>query len=243
MIRLRKAIAIGALLALGWLLATLDRGSYGVNPGLAVAGKVLLVPLGVTVVGLALDRPWARWLALAGAVAVLPWALFFTFGLPPGVPLAQQIVALIASGLLLASLTGGAMFERFEGRVATDWSGARMGLVRWTLILNLASAIGLFVFLSVYRHHVGWHVILPSLLLLSLVVGLLLLARQRTSGLLLVALACVLFVPAAAFFALRETTWEGGVRIFAASFLPGIIAGWACLVVFAGPVWRAMRSE
>ena len=149
MILLRKVIAIGALLALGGLIVTLERGAYGVNPGLVVATRVLLLPLGVTIVGLALEKHWGRWMALAAAVAVLPWAAYLTFGLPPGVPLMQQSVALVASALLLVTLLGRSMFERYEGRAPTDWSGPRMGLVRWTLILNLASAVGLLVFVAV----------------------------------------------------------------------------------------------
>jgi hypothetical protein len=242
MIRLRKAIAIGALLALGGLIVTLERGSYGVNPRLVGATRMLLIPLGATIFGLALDKYWARWLALASAVAVLPWAVYLTFGLPPGVPLAQQSIALVSSALLLVTLSGRAMFERYEGRAATDWSGPRMGLVRWTLILNLASTVGLFLFVAMYRYRVGWHVALPAALLVGLVAGVLLLARQKTMGLLLVALSCILFVPAGAFFVWKESSYAGGARIFAAGFLPGILAGWACLFAFGKPVWRALRA-
>jgi len=242
MILIRKTIAIGALFALGGLMVTLERGAYGVNPGLVVATKVLLFPLGIAIVGLALERHWGRWLGLAAAVAVLPWATFLTFGLPAGVPLMQQAIALVASGSLLVALTGRAMFGRYEGRAATDWSGPRMGLVRWTLILNLASAVGLFVFVSVYRYRIDWHVAVPAVLLAGLVAGVLLLAKQKTVGLLLVALCCVLFIPAGAFFVWMESSWAGGARVFAASFLPGVLAGWACLIAFGKPVWRTLRS-
>jgi hypothetical protein len=242
MILLRKTIAIGALLTLGALIVGLERGAYGVNPGLVVATKVLLIPLGIAIVGLVLEKHWGRWMGLAAAVAVLPWAIYLTFGLPPGVPLMQQTVALVASASLLLVLTGRAMFGRYEGRAATDWSGPRMGLVRWTLILNLASAVGLFVFVSVYRYRIDWHVAVPAVLLAGLVAGVLLLAKQKTVGLLLVALCCVLFIPAGAFFVWVESSWAGGARIFAASFLPGVLAGWACLIVFGKPVWRTLRS-
>jgi hypothetical protein len=117
-----------------------------------------------------------------------------------------------------------------------------MGLVRWTIILNIAAAVGLFVFVAVYQYRIEWHVVLPAVLLVGLVLGVLLLARQKTGGLLLVALSCVLFVPAAVLFVWKESSYAGGVRIFAMSFLPGIVAGWACLFAFGGPVWRALRS-
>ena len=124
MIRLRKTLAVVALAALGGLIVTLERGAYGVNPGLVVATRVLLLPLGITVIGLLLDKYWGRWLALAAAVAVLPWALVLTFGLPPGAPLTQQRIALLAAVLLLVSLLGRNMFERYEGHAPTDWSGS-----------------------------------------------------------------------------------------------------------------------
>ncbi len=199
MIRLRKVIAVVALLALGGLIVTLERGAYGVNPRLVVATRVLLFPLGITVIGLALDRYWGRWLALAAAVVVLPWALVLTFGLPAGAPLMQQGIALAAAVLLFVTLLGRDMFEHYEGQAPTDWSGPRMGLVRWTVILNIAAAVALFIFLSVYRIRIEWYAVMPAILLVGLIVGVLLLARQKTAGLLLVALSCVLFPGGRAF--------------------------------------------
>jgi hypothetical protein len=238
----RQTIAILALLSLVGLIVTLERGSYGVDPRLVVATRLLLIPLGLTILGLALEKFWSRWLALAGAIAVFPWALVLTFGLPRGAPLMQQTIALVASLVLLVSLSGRAMFERYEGNSATDWNGPRMGLVRWTIILNLASALGLFLFVVVYRYAIEWHVAIPAVLLAGLVVGVLLLARQKTAGLLLVALSCVLFVPAGAFFVWKEASHTGEIYLFAAAFLPGIIAGWACLFAFGRPMWRVLRA-
>ena len=243
MIQLRKVVAVGALLALAGLIWTLERGSYGVNPRLVIATRVLLIPLGAAIVGLALEKYWGRWMALAAAVVVLPWAVFLTFGLPPGVPMMQQTIALVASALLLATLSGRAMFERYEGRSATDWSGPRMGLVRWTIILNISSAVALFLFVAVYRYTIEWYVAFPAVLIVALMAGVLLLARQKTLGLVLVALSCVLFVPAAVLFVWKESTYAGGVRVFAMSFIPGVLAGWACLFAFGGPVRRALRSD
>lgn len=242
MVLIRKTVAILALAALGGLIVTLERGSYGVNPRLVVFTRVLLVPLACTMIGLALDKVWSRWLALAAAVAVLPWAIVLTFGLPGGVPLMQQTIALVASLLLLASLPGRAMFQRYEGKAKMDWSGPRMGLVRWTIILNLASVLGLFMFVTLYRTSIEWHVAIPAVLLFGLVIGVLLLGLQRTVGLLLVAISCVLFVPAGTYFVWKEATYTGEVYLFAASFLPGIMAGWACLFAFGKPVWHALRT-
>ena len=165
MVLVRKVTAILALTALGGVLVTLVRGSYGVNPRLVVVTRVLLLPLVLTMIGLALEKAWSRWLALAGAGAVLPWAVVLTFGLPSGAPLLQQTIVLIASLLLLVNLPGRAMFERYEGRAKMDWSGPRMGLVRWTIILNLASVLGLFLFVSLYRYAIEWHAAIPVVLL------------------------------------------------------------------------------
>jgi hypothetical protein len=242
MILIRKTIALLSLAAFGGLILTLERGYYGVNPRFVLVAYALLLPLGLTMLGLALGKVWGRWLALAGAVAVLPWAAVLTFGLPAGVPLTQQIIALVASLLLLLSMPGQVMFEHFEGRTERDWSGPRMALVRWTIILNIASAIGLLLFVAVYRYAIEWHVAIPAVLLLGLVAGVSLLARQMTVGLLLVAFACVLFVPAGTYFVWKEASYTGEVYLFAAVFLPGVVAGWACLFVFGRPIWRALSS-
>ena len=242
MVLIRKTLAILALAALGGLIITLERGSYGVNPRLVVFTRVLLVPLVLTIIGLALDRVWSRWLALAAAVAVLPWAVVLTFGLPGGVPLMQQTIALVASLLLLASLSGRAMFDGYEGKAKMDWIGPRMGLVRWTIILNLASVLGLFMFVTLYRTSIEWHVAIPAVLLFGLVVGVLLLGLQKTLGLLLVAITCVLFLPAGTYFVWKEASYTGEIYLFAAAFLPGVIAGWACLLAFGKPILYALRA-
>jgi len=117
-----------------------------------------------------------------------------------------------------------------------------MALVRWTIILNIASAIGLLLFVAVYRYAIEWHVAIPGVLLVGLVAGVSLLARQMTFGLLLVALSCVLFVPSGTFFVMKEASHTGEMYLFAAAFLPGVIAGWACLFAFGRPIWKALRT-
>ena len=76
----------------------------------------------------------------------------------------------------------------------------------------------------------------------GLVVGVLLLGFQKTIGLLLVAVSCVLFVPAGTYFVWKEASYTGEVYLFAATFLPGVIAGWACLFAFGKPIWNALRA-
>ncbi len=69
MVLIRKTVAILALAALGGLIVILERGSYGVSPRLVVLTRVLLVPLVLTMIGLALDKVWSRCLSFSAAVA------------------------------------------------------------------------------------------------------------------------------------------------------------------------------
>ncbi len=69
MVLIRKTVAILALAALGGLIVTLERGSYGVSPRLVVFTRVLLVPLVLTMIGLALDKVSSRCLSFSAAVA------------------------------------------------------------------------------------------------------------------------------------------------------------------------------
>lgn len=69
MVLIRKTVAILALAALGGLIVILERGSYGVSPRLVVFTRVLLVPLVLTLIGLALDKVWSRCLSFSAAVA------------------------------------------------------------------------------------------------------------------------------------------------------------------------------
>jgi hypothetical protein len=183
-------------------------------------------------------------MALAAGIAVLPWATALTLGPDYGMPVTRPTIALIASLLLIASVTGKVMFEGYEGRAHTvDWNGRRMSLVRWTIICNLASALALYLFVGAYDYSIKWHLTVMAALLLGLVVGVLLLAHQRTIGLLLVALCCVCFVPVGVDFVWTEATYAGEAILFAAVFAPGIITGWASLFVFAKPLWEAVRGN
>jgi hypothetical protein len=245
MVRLRQTIAIAALLTLGGLIVTSSRpGSIGVYQREALAFWLLLLPLAVTVVGLILGRYWSRWLALAGGIAVLPWAVAITFGPRYGIPLTRPAVALAASALLLWAMLGRGMFERYEGRVGdVNWRGPRMSLVRWTIICNIASILALYVFVAAYQYRIGWHLGLMAAPLFVLIVGVWLLAHQKTIGLLLVAAACILFVPAGAYFVWTEASYTGEAILFGAIFAPGVLTGWASLLAFSRPLLAALRGH
>ena len=169
---IRRILAVVALVALASLALLLTPRSAAGPPGserLGVAIVLLLLPLGWAIVGLLMRRPAGRWLGLAVGIAVLPWAMAFVLGPSYGKPTWPQWVALAASLTLLVGLTGRTMFEAHEGRAEVDWSGARMGLLRWTLVFNTASAFSLFLFVMAYDADFGSFVAVGAWLLLGLV--------------------------------------------------------------------------
>lgn len=242
--RVRKTLALVALLALGTLIVmTPSRNGVESNGQVGVAVRVLLLPLAVTVVGLARGQYWSRWVALAIALAVLPWATVLALTSGEGDFRTRAAIALIASLLLLLSLLGRSMYDRYEGTARqVDWSGRRMSLVRWTIVFNLASLLNLYLFISVYRYRVEWHAVIPALVLGGLILGLWLLARQKTVGILVVGLSGLLFLPAGAYFVWKEATYPGESILFAALFLPGILAAGTTVLAFGGSMYRYFRD-
>jgi hypothetical protein len=240
---MRKAVAVAALLALGGLVVVLSpRTALDGYGRFELAVTALLVPLVIAVAGIVLETFWARWLALAIGVAVLPWGLVLTV-VPLGMPRLRQAVALGAALLLLLSLAGRTMMARYEGRSeTTDWSGRRMAVVRWTIICNIASILFLYLFTAVYDYRVDWVLAVPAALMFGMIGGVVLLARGKTLGLLALAVCCLLLVPAGTYFVWTEANHLGEVFLFALSFLPGILTGLASLVVFGGPMWRFLRA-
>lgn len=248
-ITLSRLVLAGVCLAvLGGLVVMIARGggeSLSVRPGRREwAIWSLLAPLSLTALGLVRRSVWGRWSGLAIGIAVVPWAFALTFGPTYGQPVTRQAVAFTAAVLLFLALLGKPMFAEFEGRTGNmDWTGRLMGLVRWTIICNLASALSLYLFVTIYDYRVGWLAVIPALILSGLIGGVLLLAHQKTVGLLLVALSCVLFVPAGTYFVWREARDPLEALLFFVVFGPGIATGWASLVAFGRPVWQYLRAE
>jgi hypothetical protein len=242
---LRRALAVlalTALVALALMLAPRDGTGPPGSERLGIAIILLLLPLAWAAIGLLLRRPSGRWLGLAVAIAVLPWAIAFVLGPSYGAPTWPQWVALAASLTLLLTLTGRRMFEAHEGRVDLDWSGSRMGLLRWTIIFNAASAFALYLFVMAYDADTGGFMVVGAWLLLGLVLGVWLLAHQKTVGLLVLTLACVAFIPLGALFLDREAHSPEEAWLLVALFLPGVLMGWASLIAFGRPVLRFLRS-
>ena len=245
MIRLRSALAVAALATLGVLVVILAPRTAEGPPGgerLGIAIFLMLLPLVWALVGLIVRRPAGRWLGWAIGIAVLPWAAAFTLGPSYGASVWPAQVALAASLTLILALTGRGMFDAYEGRLEVDWSGFRMGILRWTIIFNAASAFALYLFVMAYDADLGGFVAVGAWLLLGLVAGVWLLAHQKTVGLLILALCCFAFVPLGILFLEREAHSPEEAWLLVAVFLPGLLMGWASLVTFGRPMLRFLRS-
>jgi hypothetical protein len=244
MIKLRQWMAVAALTMLAVLIVTASRsGIAGNTDRLVLALRVLLVPLVITMGGVLASRAWGRWAALAAGLAVLPWSTAFVLTADPMIPLTPPVLALTASLALLGSLSGRAMVDHFEGETHLMALPSPLGrVVRWTVIGNVAAAIVLYFFVAAYEYRVSWRMAIPGLLLLGLVVGVLLLARGRTLGLVLVGGSCVLFVPAGGYFVWTEAASIAEAMLFIVAVLPGVVMGWVSVVVFGKPLWRFARA-
>ena len=242
---IRQAVATFALITLGYLLITTPTGELQSTLGYEQLGlKLLLLPLACSVIGLFKGAYWSRWLALSAGIAVFPWAFVLTFLGEGVVPVVRPAIALISSSLLLCSLPGKVMFERYEGRFSVlKWQGLRMGLIRWAIICNGASILSLYLFVSAYQYRVAWHLFAMLSLLVSLMIGTLLLSQQIVMGLVVVALCCISFGPAGLYFIAREATYTGEAVLFIAIFSPGILTGLAVLLAFWNPIRKALLTD
>ena len=245
MLNFRKAIAILALLTFAGLIVTFEPvGPPGLNGGLRTAGLALLWPLAACIGAVAWNRPLGRWVALASAIAVLPWATVLTFGPTYGAPIVRQAIALVAALVLLGSLSGDRVYGVFEGRAqGIDWRAPKMSLVRGAIICNLASILTLFFFVVAYEPRGGTRLVGLGLLMLGLAVGVFALAYQKAFGLVLVALCCAAFIPVGANFVAREAVGAAEAILFAVVFTPGLVTGLACLIAFARPIWIRLKAS
>lgn len=245
MTRLRTVMAVAALVALGALALRFAPRAGSGPPGserVGMAILLLLLPLAWAAVGLVLRRAAGRWIGLSVGVAVLPWATAFAIGPSYGAPTWPAWVALAASLTLLLTLTGRRMFDAHEGRLDVDWSSPRMGILRWTIIFNAASALALYLFVMAYDADLGGFVTVGIWLLLGLLLGVWLLAHQKTFGLLILAACCVAFLPLGTLFLQREAHSPEEAWLLVAVFLPGVLMGWASLIAFGRPMLRFLRS-
>jgi len=245
----RKVVAV-ALMAgsAGRLVALISGSRFGTDEAGLVAVAVVLV---VGTVALAIGAWWARLLALAwgGSAAIMA-----------GVALASDVPSmlpyLVGALVLLGCLAGKAMFDRYEGTAPPpiDWTQPGMGVVRAAVVTNLCGFLGgvafapaLFAFQSGRGYlHQPTHSPDPTALLAigltlaaTMLVGVVLLAKQRTAGLLVVVLAAV-GLPLALIS--NPGALDGGAApVFAGLFGPGILCGWIALGRYLPRMIRFLR--
>jgi hypothetical protein len=234
MVGARKVASVAALLVFaGLIVRAVNPGSPLTQGRFETSMWFLMVPLGLTALGVFRERAWGRWLALGAAVAVLPWAAVLTA--TPFMARAAPVAALVACLVLLVSLTGPTVAERFEGP-------DRIPLISWTIICNVASVLVLYLFVGAYDYPVGWHAGVTGALLLALILGTLRLAAGKTLGLLVVGLCAALLVPTGSYFVAREAVHAGEAFLLVAVFLPGILTAAACIARFGRPIWQVLRD-
>lgn len=85
-------------------------------------------------------------------------------------PTVRALLAVVASLLLIVSVSGSTMVKHYEGRAKeVDWLDCRMALVSWAIACNLAAILALYVFVFAYRASTVGVAIIPALLLIGLV--------------------------------------------------------------------------
>jgi hypothetical protein len=234
----RKVLA-GLLMAgsVVCLVAGLMRaGVNGENAGVAVIATALLLGM----LGLAQGAWWGRIVPLAWSWGV---AAVSTLALVLGAPRVWLVLA--GALVLIACLSGKEMFARYEGQAPPplDWTRPGMRLVRTAVIANVyAFLVAVALVPALTTDHScelnGFHPQQAAACLAMAAIllgGLVLLARQRTVGLFLVAVS-VVGLPLT-LVALEDES----VLLCAVAFGPGIICGWMALARFVPGMIRLLR--
>jgi hypothetical protein len=208
-------------------------------------------------VGLALSWWWARMLSISLALALLYPVVISAADPAVDLDVSQLHPLQIAWAVaLLACLRGPAFLALHEGRQAgMDWRARGMGALWWAIVLNGVTLMLLPLHLiGAWQHWADcfqthyptinqqasayWpSVVLAVLLLVSL--GLL--AWQKTAGLLLTAVVSVVF-PLVIMATLRRPFSAPDARQVLLIPVPGLLAAWLALGLWAKPTWRLLRS-
>jgi hypothetical protein len=245
--RLRKGAAV--FLMGGSAVALLALFVWG-RPALDTSGLlVVAAALVVGTVALARGAWWGRIVPIAWSTSVAVLSV---------VALTRNLYGfggLLAGAILLrACLAGKAMFARHEGQAPPelDWTRPGMRLVRAAVTANLGAFLGgvTYAMAMFYEpppvpccfgpcHHHHFPTV-PFCVCLamsaSMLVGVVLLARQRTAGLLLAAVSA-LAVPVV-LISSRHVLGE-----WALIFGPGIVCGWLVLGRFLPAMARFLRGS
>jgi hypothetical protein len=262
--RLRRIAAIVLLAAVAafWLAALVSALLRPSTIGLFYVGPAWVAPLQhglafslvlAAIVGLARSWWWARMWTFSLAFAALA-QVFINYLSFPSVRELSLVTGWAAA--LLVCLAGRRFRAHHEARTAgLDWEAPGMGVLWWAIVLNGATMVLLpLKLIAAWQISVGcfgphhgpidhqapayWPSVLVAGLLL---VGLLLLARQKTAGLLLTASASVA-LPLVLAQTLRESFSLFDARMELLPAVPGLLAAWLALGVWARPLWRLLRS-
>ncbi len=238
MARFRIGLGLAALVVLGIVFATVNDGS---TPMVTLAFWALSILTAITAIGLVRARYLARWMAIALGWSVLPIAGAIMLD-PPARSDVRPLVTLLAGATIFVALLGRSMFAAFEGRSSThDWSGGRMGLVRWAIIANLATSLSLSLATLQWQSMPGKVVVWCGSFALILLLSIGLLARQKTLGILLLAVGCVGILGSGSYFMVSDAApWEA-VMLLSLMFGPGVVLGSAVLVAYAKPILAFVR--
>lgn len=238
---IRKTAAVIGLIAFAALILSLAPTSSAGSPDRATLAMWGLLPvLGVALGGIARGGAWARWLALGGAVAVLPWALLLTIA-PLGLPVGRPSVALAASLAILCGLARPS--SACPGSARSSGPEFRLReLVGWTVAANIASILALYLFAVAFDFRAGWQVAVVGTFLALLLFGVVALGRGKTAGVLALALTSLgLLVTGGAYLA-PEANHIGELLLLGAAFLPGIVMSAALVCALGRSLGRVVRG-
>jgi hypothetical protein len=267
-VKLRRAAAIALLASytawwmsnLGWALDGRPRRRAGMAftwiahdwvPHLQ-CGFALALTLAATL-GLARRSWWARMLSISLALDVLLVAIRSSVNW--GVRI-DGLVQLGWAAAVLACLRGPAFLSLYEGQrtAGGDWNARGMRAVWWAIVLNGVPLVEVSIMLiDAWQQRSGCLGRLPGIdhhaptywpavaLAGMLLVGLMLLARQRTLGLLLTGVVSLAF-PMVLLAYLRSFEHGQPAQTLVLA-LPGLVAAWLSVGFWAKPMFRLLRRD
>jgi hypothetical protein len=243
---------IAAVLVAGLAVVVVNAaGGLFIRVSVAHALLVVAGALAVTAIGLAARRSWGRSLGLAAGVACSLYAgLVITFAIMDRRLAGLTDAAVLFVGpVLLACLSGSRMYQ-FFGATPAQAVDRDARLARWTVIANLAGLASLVLGSGVLYRRDGaasqpaLHLFVSAVAVL--LPGVLLLARQKTAGLLLVTVACLIQLASlVSLFVADGYGSLGGLAMTLVTgvfLLPGMLTSLALTLRYARPICRLLRS-
>ena len=242
--RLVTAIAVLGVMA-GLLIENVLGGRFGRDPVSQWSLPIAVVLVG-TILGLLGRRGWARWIGLAAGVTTTIVAPFVAaLGGMRALEREPRLLVFLLGPVLLLSLAGARMFAAFEGKDGSQDDGRRK-VVRWAVISNVAALAALlfenilFVRELTNPGHTGG-VVLSVSAMAALLLGVVLLARGKTAGLLVLATGCAALVVSLLMVPMGLKPGSALIML-AASVAPGLLFGLLAAAIYARPIWRFLRA-